>query len=64
MLREDVLKKQKAAGVVFVGENNAYIEETVVIGENACTAADATITEDTLAIARARQVIKDNWKRK
>lgn len=51
----------------FIGCNTNLVSP-VTVGENAYTAAGSTITEDvpkdTLAIARARQVIKDNWKRK
>lgn len=51
----------------FIGCNTNLVSP-VKVGENAYTAAGSTITEDvpadTLAIARARQVIKENWKRK
>ena len=33
MNREKIIKKLKAQGVIFQDENNAYIDETVVIGE-------------------------------
>ena len=51
----------------FIGCNTNLVSP-VKVGKNAYTAAGSTITEDvpadTLAIARARQVVKDNWKRK
>jgi len=51
----------------FIGCNTNLVAP-VTVGENAFTAAGSTITEDvpadTLAIARARQVVKTNWKRK
>ena len=51
----------------FIGCNTNLVSP-VTVGENAYTAAGSTITEDvppdTLAIARARQVVKENWKRK
>ncbi|MBE7022319.1 MAG: UDP-N-acetylglucosamine diphosphorylase [Ruminococcaceae bacterium] len=51
----------------FIGCNTNLVAP-VTVGKNAYTAAGSTITEDipadTLAIARARQVIKTNWKRK
>jgi len=51
----------------FVGCNSNLVSP-VVIGEGAYVAAGSTITKDvpsnTLAIARERQVIKDNWKDK
>ena len=51
----------------FIGCNTNLVAP-VTVGENAYTAAGSTITEDvpadTLAIARARQVVKTNWKRK
>ncbi|MBE7048582.1 MAG: hypothetical protein E7393_04335 [Ruminococcaceae bacterium] len=51
----------------FIGCNTNLVAP-VTIGKNAFTAAGSTITEDvpadTLAIARARQVVKTNWKRK
>lgn len=63
--------KQKHRTVIedgaFIGCNTNLVSP-VKVGKNAYTAAGSTITEDvpadTLAIARARQVIKDNWKRK
>lgn len=51
----------------FIGCNTNLVAP-VTVGKNAFTAAGSTITEDvpadTLAIARARQVVKTNWKRK
>lgn len=51
----------------FIGCNTNLVAP-VKVGENAFTAAGSTITEDvpadTLAIARARQVVKTGWKRK
>lgn len=51
----------------FIGCNTNLVSP-VKVGENAYTAAGSTITDDvpadTLAIARARQVVKENWKRK
>ena len=51
----------------FIGCNTNLVAP-VTVGENAFTAAGSTITDDvpadTLAIARARQVVKTNWKRK
>ncbi len=51
----------------FIGCNTNLVAP-VKVGRNAFTAAGSTITEDvpadTLAIARARQVVKTNWKRK
>ncbi len=51
----------------FIGCNTNLVAP-VTVGRNAFTAAGSTITEDvpadTLAIARARQVVKTNWKRK
>ncbi|MBE7010355.1 MAG: UDP-N-acetylglucosamine diphosphorylase [Ruminococcaceae bacterium] len=51
----------------FIGCNTNLVAP-VTVGANAFTAAGSTITEDvpanTLAIARARQVVKTNWKRK
>lgn len=51
----------------FIGCNTNLVSP-VTVGQNAYTAAGSTITEDvpadTLAIARARQVVKENWKRK
>ena len=51
----------------FIGCNTNLVSP-VHVGKNAYTAAGSTITEDvpadTLAIARARQVVKTNWKRK
>ena len=51
----------------FIGCNTNLVAP-VIVGENAYTAAGSTITDDvpadTLAIARARQVVKTNWKRK
>ena len=51
----------------FIGCNTNLVAP-VTVGQNAFTAAGSTITDDvpadTLAIARARQVVKTNWKRK
>ncbi|MBR7164027.1 MAG: hypothetical protein IKD21_03565 [Clostridia bacterium] len=51
----------------FIGCNTNLVAP-VTVGKNAFTAAGSTITDDvpadTLAIARARQVVKTNWKRK
>lgn len=51
----------------FIGCNTNLVAP-VHVGEGAYTAAGSTITDDvpdeTLAIARARQVIKENWKDK
>ncbi len=51
----------------FIGCNTNLVAP-VTVGKNAFTAAGSTITEDvpadSLAIARARQVVKTNWKRK
>ena len=51
----------------FIGCNTNLVAP-VTVGKNALTAAGSTITDDvpadTLAIARARQVVKTNWKRK
>ena len=51
----------------FIGCNTNLVAP-VKVGENAFTAAGFTLTEDgpadTLAIARARQVVKTGWKRK
>ena len=51
----------------FIGCNTNLVAP-VTVGKNAFTAAGSTITDDvpadTLALARARQVVKTNWKRK
>ncbi|BDU50707.1 bifunctional UDP-N-acetylglucosamine diphosphorylase/glucosamine-1-phosphate N-acetyltransferase GlmU [Haliovirga abyssi] len=52
---------------VFVGSNTKFVAP-VVIGDNVLIAAGSTITEDvskdSLAIARARQVVKDGYLKK
>lgn len=52
---------------VFIGSNNTLVAP-VQIGDGAFTAAGSTITEDVepdaLAVARARQVNKEEWARK
>ena len=51
----------------FIGCNTNLVAP-VKVGENAFTAAGSTITEDvpgeSLAIARARQVVKEDWVKK
>lgn len=50
-----------------IGSNNCLVAP-IAIGEDVTTAAGSTITEDvpndSLAIARARQVVKPGWRRK
>ena len=54
----------KVGAGAFIGCNTNLIAP-VEVGEKAYIAAGSTITdnipEDALAIARARQVIKENW---
>ncbi len=51
----------------FIGSNTNLVAP-VVVGENSLTGAGSTITKDVpdgaLGIARARQVIKENWTRR
>ena len=62
-----VKSRTKIGDFAFIGCNTNLVAP-VKVGENAFTAAGSTITEDvpadTLAIARARQVVKTGWKRK
>jgi bifunctional UDP-N-acetylglucosamine pyrophosphorylase/glucosamine-1-phosphate N-acetyltransferase len=50
----------------FIGSNTSLVAP-VTIGENALVGAGSTITKDiparALAIARARQVVKENWRK-
>lgn len=59
--------KTKIGNNAFIGCNTNLVAP-VEVGEGAYIAAGSTITdavpEETLAIARARQVIKENWKDK
>lgn len=59
--------KTKIGDHVFIGSNTNLVAP-IEVGENAFVAAGSTITDDVpeyaLAIARGRQVNKENWNRK
>lgn len=65
----DGVKKHKTiiGNDVFVGSDVQFVAP-VTVGDNVTIAAGSTITEDvpdnSLAIARSRQVVKENWKKK
>lgn len=48
MERTEIIKNLKAKGVKFIDENNAYIDETVIIGEGTVIEPNVRITGNTV----------------